>query len=87
MNYTAFETFCQICLQKKQNTPATIFALLRGFVFLIAAFIIMPRALGTPGIWLAMPVSETMTTFVIICCYIFKRRKKTGNLKLSAGRA
>ena len=34
--------------------PATIFALLRGFVFLIPSFILLPKFLGVSGIWLAM---------------------------------
>lgn len=36
--------------------PATIFALLRGFVFLIPSFILLPKFLGVSGIWLAMPL-------------------------------
>lgn len=41
--------------------PATVFALLRGFVFLIPCFILLPKALGTPGIWLALFLSEALT--------------------------
>lgn len=45
--------------------PATAFALLRGFLFLVPAFVCLPRLLGTPGIWLAMPLSETLTLLAI----------------------
>ena len=46
--------------------PATIFALLRGFVFLIPSFILLPKFLGVSGIWLAMPLSEALTIIVIL---------------------
>ena len=48
--------------------PAAFFAFLRGFAFLIPAFILVPQVLGEEGIWLAMPISETLTT---IACLIF----------------
>lgn len=45
--------------------PATFFALLRGFFFLVPAFVLLPRLCGTPGIWLAMPLSETLTMLAL----------------------
>ncbi|MDE5906948.1 MAG: MATE family efflux transporter, partial [Alistipes sp.] len=45
--------------------PATGFALLRGIIFLVPVFVLLPRLLGTPGIWLAMPLSETLTLLAI----------------------
>ncbi|NDW13482.1 MATE family efflux transporter [Bacteroides sp. 214] len=53
---------------------ATAFALLRGFVFLIPSFIIMPKLLESVGIWLAMPLSEILTTMVVIGVYLYKKR-------------
>ncbi|MDE6297499.1 MAG: MATE family efflux transporter [Muribaculaceae bacterium] len=53
--------------------PAIIFALLRGFIFLIPAFLFMPMAFGTTGIWLALSVSEFLTSILIISYYISKR--------------
>lgn len=47
---------------------AATFALLRGFAFLVPAFIIMPKIFGISGIWLAMPVSEILTT-VSVCLF------------------
>lgn len=47
--------------------PATTFALLRGFVFLIPSFILLPELMTTSGIWLALPLSEVLTTIVILC--------------------
>ena len=53
--------------------PATFFAVLRGFIFLIPSFILLPELLGTPGIWLALPSSEILTTASILCFYLFKK--------------
>lgn len=58
--------------------PATFFALLRGFLFLIPCFILLPKVMGTSGIWLALSLSEILTTFVVlifcICCNRSKLR-------------
>ena len=43
---------------------ATVLALLRGGVFLVPLFVLLPLWLGADGIWLAMPVSEMLT----LCC-------------------
>lgn len=48
---------------------ATTFALLRGFVLLVPAFLLLPRAAGISGIWLAMPLSELLTCAVIAVFY------------------
>lgn len=45
--------------------PATTYSLARGLVFLLPSFILMPHLAGTPGIWLALPVSEAMTFALI----------------------
>ncbi|KAB4160192.1 MATE family efflux transporter, partial [Bacteroides uniformis] len=51
--------------------PATIFALFRGFIFLIPSFLILPQILGATGIWLAMPFSEILTCACIAAFYLF----------------
>ncbi|MDE6764816.1 MAG: MATE family efflux transporter, partial [Duncaniella sp.] len=53
--------------------PSIAFALLRGVVFLVPAFILMPMVFGDNGIWLALAVSETMTSFSIIAFYLYHR--------------
>lgn len=49
--------------------PATGFALLRGFIFLIPSFIFLPKIMGTDGIWLALCLSEVLTTIIIAITY------------------
>lgn len=45
---------------------ATVFTLLRGFLFVIPCFILLPKVFGVPGIWLALPLSEALTTVLIL---------------------
>ena len=45
---------------------ATAFALLRGLVLLVPAFFLLPVALGSAGIWLAMPCAEALTLAAIV---------------------
>lgn len=55
--------------------PSIVFALLRGVLFLIPSFIILPVIFGDNGIWLALAASEVMTSVSIIGYYLFVRRK------------
>lgn len=50
----------------EQNTRATVYMLLRGLVFLVPAFILMPMLIFPQGMWLAVPVSECLTLVVIL---------------------
>lgn len=61
--------------------PANIFMLLRGYIFVIPAFIVLPMVIGTTGLWLAPAVSEALT-FAIIVLYLILSRKKTNKLSL-----
>lgn len=49
----------------EQSARATVFTLLRGFLLVIPCFLFLPMALGTPGIWLAIPLAE-LSTFLFI---------------------
>ena len=59
--------------------PATVFALLRGFIFLIPCFIILPHLFGDKGIWLALSVSEVLTSAVIACFFLHERRRTSAS--------
>lgn len=56
---------------------ATAFALLRGMIFLVPSFILLPHALGAPGIWLALALSEAATTVCIAAVYLWGTKGKT----------
>lgn len=45
---------------------AMVFALLRGLFFLVPCFIVLPMVFGETGIWLALGMSEMLTTLCII---------------------
>ncbi len=55
--------------------PSIVFALLRGIIFLVPSFLLMPRFFGNAGIWLALFVSEFLTSASIIIFYLCSRRK------------
>ena len=50
----------------EQNTRATLCLLFRGLIFLVPAFILMPKFIFPQGMWLAIPVTECITLGVIL---------------------
>lgn len=69
-NLTAIGYFQSI----EKAVPSMAFALLRGVVFLIPAFLLLPLALGGTGIWLALFASEMLTSICIAGYYFYRRR-------------
>ena len=49
----------------KRGTWATLFTALRGYLFLLLSFTLLPRLWGVTGAWLAIPAAEAMTTLCI----------------------
>ena len=63
-------------LQSIEKVAAsTIFALLRGVVFLFPAFLLLPQVMGVEGMWLALPLSELLT-FIVVLGYMFFKRSR-----------
>ena len=63
-------------LQSIEKVAAsTVFALLRGVVFLFPAFLLLPQVMGVEGMWLALPLSELLT-FVVVVGYMFFKRSR-----------
>lgn len=50
--------------------PSIIFALFRGLIFLVPAFVLLPMIWSKNGIWLALGVSEFLTSLSIIGYYL-----------------
>lgn len=67
------------CQSLERVKEANTLALLRGFIFLIPSFIFLPQVLGDRGIWMALFLSEGLTTLVIVIMYL-GRRKRAGRL-------
>lgn len=55
---------------------AVVFMLLRGLVLVVPLFVLLPSAIGTPGLWLAVPLSELLTLVVILVHYLYNRNHK-----------
>ncbi len=51
---------------------STVYTLLRGILFLVPCFLLLPRAFGVYGLWLAIPAAELMTCTVISLRYILR---------------
>jgi Na+-driven multidrug efflux pump len=45
---------------------AILFVCLRGLIFLLPCFVLLPRLYGEAGMWLAMPVAELLTLLSIV---------------------
>jgi len=54
------------CQSVEQNARATFFMLLRGLLFLVPSFLLMPLLAVPQGMWLAVPVNEILTLVVIL---------------------
>lgn len=55
--------------------PAMTFALLRGVLFMVPCFVLLPELMGIRGIWLAMPLTEA-ATFLLVVLYMLINRKR-----------
>lgn len=57
----------------EDNKKATLYTLLRGVVFLVTCFLILPLISQTSGPWFAVPVSEMLTAAAIGIVSLFRR--------------
>ena len=54
---------------------STIFAILRGAAFLVPSFLVAPLLFGVKGIWMALAISECLTTACIVGAYAWQRAR------------
>lgn len=45
---------------------STFYMLLRGVIFVVPGFILLPQLLGESGLWLALPAAEVLTLTIIV---------------------
>lgn len=45
---------------------STLLVFLRGLIFLVPCFLLLPGVLGVAGIWLAMPLAEVLATLILL---------------------
>lgn len=68
MNIT-FIGYYQSC---EQAVRSITYMLLRGILFMVPGFILLPVLLGDAGLWLAIPVSEMLTLIIIVVAYLYR---------------
>ena len=49
---------------------------LRGMIFIVPAFLLLPSVLGVRGIWLAMPAAEILTLVVILIMLLATKKRE-----------
>lgn len=54
---------------------ATVFTLLRGIVFIVPLFLLLPHLMGVAGMWLAIPGSELLTLLIILADFYATKTK------------
>lgn len=62
-------TFISYYQSREQSARSIIYMLLRGVVFMVPGFILLPRLFGSEGLWLAIPVAEILTLLVVVLLY------------------
>ncbi|MDE6451830.1 MAG: MATE family efflux transporter [Odoribacter sp.] len=60
----------------EKATASTVYTLLRGVLFLVPCFILLPKWLGVPGLWLAIPAAEWCTCMVISSRYLWLKLRQ-----------
>lgn len=55
---------------------STVYSLLRGIVFVIPAFLLLPCVLGNDGLWLSIPSAELLTMLIIIAVFFYSRVRR-----------
>lgn len=50
---------------REQSLRSIVFMMLRGIIFVVPGFFVLPGVFGITGLWLAIPVSEFLTLAVI----------------------
>lgn len=58
----------------KRDRPAMYVTILRGFIFILLCFWLLPIMLGVAGIWLAVPMAEFLTLLFVLTIYCRGRK-------------
>jgi len=68
-------TFIGFYQSREQAGRSIFYMLLRGVIFMVPGFVLLPRLFGVTGLWLAIPVSEFLTLIVIAALYLLSRNR------------
>ena len=75
-------TFIGYYQSREQAGRSIAYMLLRGVVFVVPGFILLPQLLGEAGLWLAIPASELMTLAVIAVIYAIGRYRHSVEVRV-----
>lgn len=56
---------------------STVYSMLRGIVFVIPAFLLLPGLIGNDGLWLSIQAAEAITMIIIVALYFLKGRDRS----------
>lgn len=73
-----FIGYYQSCEQAGRSIA---YMMLRGIIFMVPAFILLPGIAGIEGLWLAIPLSELLTFIVIAIAYATVHHPRRGIIK------
>lgn len=59
----------------EQTNKSNSYTFLRGYLFMIPSFLVLPSLLGAPGLWLALPATELVTFIIIVIVAVVHRKK------------
>jgi len=65
----------------ERSKAATFFMLLRGYLLVVPCFVALPSLIGDKGLWLAVPLSETLTFAAMATLFLLKKRELFGQKK------
>lgn len=66
-------TFIGYYQSMEKAARSTAYTMLRGIVFLVPSFLVLPPLLGEKGLWLAIPAAEVLTLAVIAVLFLYRR--------------
>lgn len=67
-------TFIGYYQSREQSLRSIIYMLLRGVIFVIPGFFLLPNIFGNAGLWLTIPIAELLTLIVIAITYLAKSK-------------
>lgn len=62
----------------ERSARSITYMLMRGIIFMVPGFMLLPSVIGVPGLWLAIPLSELLTCVVITVVYMSSRKSLVG---------
>lgn len=58
-----------LCQSLEKTLVSSVLTMLRGMILPSCLFVLLPRLFGTNGLWIAVPMSELLTTLLIVLFY------------------